>query len=1084
MSERWPTMFDTEFTLVRKADVPPEVWSEFQQALDDYIQAWTENIQASVEEYDKVTKDGTVGPTTSSVHVNAPIGAIEPTVPKRKKKSNLNEEFTKSNDCHDPHNGQFCSGGSSLSADEQKAVSAYTNVEDADYQVINAAARRNEHGGLVGLLDKAIAKGGELKAALHCYRGGNMKTDPSQWIGKEMTISGFQSVSTSKSVATDFVGAAPNRSFPVLYELEVAQGTPALHVPGNESEVLLPRNLRLKISAVDKTPDHYVVKGRLATSSEVLDKVGKDVSDQASPTTTPLEKSYEEYVPPQEVQRNSSKAVQTWIADGSVSKGSEDVMLLAKALATGTPMNAENLQTISDYLVEHYELADRVDWPDHGAEWQEWFGMGGRAGLSWTRKCLKSVAKFNPNHDPATGRFSSGEEGSSAVHPHYEESTSQRPNDLLYHGTPISRVGSILRSGLLTSKGNENKIFGGDVEDALGFASMAAGDKLHPDKTFAVLGISREAFNKDGVATQNIDPKYIQRVEIFRTSDVDWKDYADNRANLLKAKPIQVFTRKDVAKFNQCHNPSGEGGGQFCSTGGSVSSVDSHLSETEAHALKQVAEAYSNKEVKARHRTSEAQDAGDLFTSAIDNRSDSQLSSRFARDKDGKVIGAVLWHKTSNNYIYVDALAAHPDIVAGKRRARGVGTSLMQHVASVAASLGAGVKLTSLQKSEPFYKKLGMHQDPNTTKEGRLHDFQWEPDEVKMFANVHKALTEEDVKRMWEEAADQEEITPALAGTLVRKSNDCHNPPGEDGGQFCSEGFTRGGGGGWKLPKGVNRTKYDKDNEFDESAEPIADHKPSFSTKEAILWVQHPTKGYLFSPYGGQLTHVSWYANLEDPDLPPLGKKFDQAPRGTISYNPGNRKQGKKGTVVITSYVGEHAPHKISNDLVRLATDAIPKDKREDYVVETHEGLSKKYDIEVEFTMQEDTVITGTISKVDKSKHQVFGWASIVEVDGQPLEDRQGDIMTSDDLEHMAYNFVLDCRKAGEMHQRSNNIGKLIESIVFTQEKQTAMGIDLGQVGWWVGFHIDDPDVWAKVEDGTYKAFSIHGKGIREKIER
>ncbi|UCC74380.1 MAG: ChaB family protein, partial [Gemmatimonadota bacterium] len=96
------------------------------------------------------------------------------------------------------------------------------------------------------------------------------------------------------------------------------------------------------------------------------------------------------------------------------------------------------------------------------------------------------------------------------------------------------------------------------------------------------------------------------------------------------------------------------------------------------------------------------------------------------------------------------------------------------------------------------------------------------------------------------------------------------------------------------------------------------------------------------------------------------------------------------------------------------------------------------------------------VAKVDEDQRLVFGWASIIENDdGTPLVDLQGDIITPDALEKAAYRFVLDSRKAGEMHQRTDGIGRLVESFVLTPEKAAALGIDK-RSGWWVGFKIDD----------------------------
>ena len=82
------------------------------------------------------------------------------------------------------------------------------------------------------------------------------------------------------------------------------------------------------------------------------------------------------------------------------------------------------------------------------------------------------------------------------------------------------------------------------------------------------------------------------------------------------------------------------------------------------------------------------------------------------------------------------------------------------------------------------------------------------------------------------------------------------------------------------------------------------------------------------------------------------------------------------------------------------------------------------------------------------------------------------------------------------MHEAGNDglaigRGRLVESCVFTHEKQMAMvkslhdqGItdavlDLRCVGWFGGFKIDDQDTWDKIQSGELKAFSIGGVGKR-----
>ena len=131
--------------------------------------------------------------------------------------------------------------------------------------------------------------------------------------------------------------------------------------------------------------------------------------------------------------------------------------------------------------------------------------------------------------------------------------------------------------------------------------------------------------------------------------------------------------------------------------------------------------------------------------------------------------------------------------------------------------------------------------------------------------------------------------------------------------------------------------------------------------------------------------------------------------------------------------------------------------------------------------------ITGRfkIQKADDDKHLAFGWANVaVTSNGQQIEDYHEDIIDPDELEQAAYQFVELYREGGEMHERGG-CAVLVESMVFTKEKQRALGITEGTLpeGWWIGFKVTDEEVWEKVKDGTYPMFSIEGEAIREVAE-
>jgi len=126
------------------------------------------------------------------------------------------------------------------------------------------------------------------------------------------------------------------------------------------------------------------------------------------------------------------------------------------------------------------------------------------------------------------------------------------------------------------------------------------------------------------------------------------------------------------------------------------------------------------------------------------------------------------------------------------------------------------------------------------------------------------------------------------------------------------------------------------------------------------------------------------------------------------------------------------------------------------------------------------------ITKVEEDQRLVFGYLSVAKTkDGEVLVDKQGDIIPEEELEKAAYDFNLFARRAGNMHLQTRGIGRLVESAVFTEEKQKALGIPKGilPVGWWVGFKIDDDKTWEMVKSGELSAFSIGGKAQREEVE-
>lgn len=124
------------------------------------------------------------------------------------------------------------------------------------------------------------------------------------------------------------------------------------------------------------------------------------------------------------------------------------------------------------------------------------------------------------------------------------------------------------------------------------------------------------------------------------------------------------------------------------------------------------------------------------------------------------------------------------------------------------------------------------------------------------------------------------------------------------------------------------------------------------------------------------------------------------------------------------------------------------------------------------------------VYKARDDEQLVSGWANVaIDKNGDAPVDWQDDVIAPETLEKAAINFMLDYRESGEMHKGSSK-GTVVESIVFTKEKQRAIGIPEGTVpeGWFITVKVHDPEVFAKVKDGTYRMFSIQGTAKRVKL--
>jgi hypothetical protein len=128
------------------------------------------------------------------------------------------------------------------------------------------------------------------------------------------------------------------------------------------------------------------------------------------------------------------------------------------------------------------------------------------------------------------------------------------------------------------------------------------------------------------------------------------------------------------------------------------------------------------------------------------------------------------------------------------------------------------------------------------------------------------------------------------------------------------------------------------------------------------------------------------------------------------------------------------------------------------------------------------TNIEGQILKADDEQRLVYGWASVVTEKGEPVVDRQGDVIEPETLVKAVNSFMENIRVGKEMH-KGDQIGAVIHSMPVTKEIGESLGIQSDREGWVVAFKVYDDDVWARVKSGELAAFSIGGRAIKESYD-
>lgn len=109
---------------------------------------------------------------------------------------------------------------------------------------------------------------------------------------------------------------------------------------------------------------------------------------------------------------------------------------------------------------------------------------------------------------------------------------------------------------------------------------------------------------------------------------------------------------------------------------------------------------------------------------------------------------------------------------------------------------------------------------------------------------------------------------------------------------------------------------------------------------------------------------------------------------------------------------------------------------------------------------------------VNKAKQLVYG--VVLEPDS---EDTQGDIISADEIEKTAHDYMRRSRVVGRQHLKKAN-AEVVES--FLAPCDMLIGeTKISKGSWVLGVKVNDPAMWAEVEAGDLTGFSIGGVGER-----
>lgn len=132
---------------------------------------------------------------------------------------------------------------------------------------------------------------------------------------------------------------------------------------------------------------------------------------------------------------------------------------------------------------------------------------------------------------------------------------------------------------------------------------------------------------------------------------------------------------------------------------------------------------------------------------------------------------------------------------------------------------------------------------------------------------------------------------------------------------------------------------------------------------------------------------------------------------------------------------------------------------------------------------REDVSWIYDIEKRDDDLRLVYGWFSVTKEKGVVVIDKQGDKISDDNELRCAFHKFMSDSRSGKVMHKGRRVADVVELIVFTEDVQKALGIDLQRVGAFGCMAVRDDATWERVKSGELRAFSFGGTGIQKEAK-